>query len=160
MDVVIAHYIRFKTKAGIYLPERAYQNYFVEQTRSYGGNSYSFAPYVVVGTSSSRGGDVPQGSIVTVPNEITLNITAEAILGSWLVEIATVLLSRTSGTVFTEANTICNELWACTSGGKKDQSATITLSSSLDAARQQFPKRVLSSYLVGATPVTGNVING
>lgn len=160
MDIVIAHYIRFKTKGGSYLSGQAYQNYFVGETRNYSGVSYDFAPYVVVGTSSSRGGDVPQANIVTVPNNITLGITSEAILNGWLVEVATVLLGRTSGTVFSEQNTIANELWSCSSGGKKDDTATIILSSPLDAARQQFPKRVLSSYLVGSTPPTGNVING
>lgn len=160
MDIILAHYIRFKTKGGLYFLNQAYQNYFVGENRDYNGVSYAFAPYMVVGTSSSRGGDVPQANIVTVPNNITLGITGEAILNGWLVEVRTVLLGRTSGTAFTEQSTIANELWACSSGSKKDDSATIILSSPLDAARQQFPKRVLSSYLVGSTPATGNVLNG
>jgi hypothetical protein len=157
MDVAIAHYVRFKQRESGYVSSRSYQNFFVAESRNFGGVIYPFAPFTIAGNTSTRGGDAMQASLVSVPNDITVSLFAEAVSSRWLLEVKTVLLSRTSGTFFTESSTITEEIWACTGGNEDHEKATITLASPLDAARAQIPKRVLSSYLVGALPSTGAI---
>lgn len=157
MDVAVCHYVRFKQRGGSYVSSRSYQNFFVAESRNFGGVIYQFAPFAISGNTSNRGGDAMQASLVSVPNDITVSLFAEAVSSRWLLEVKTVLLSRTAGTVFSEASTITNEIWACTGGNEDHEKVTITLASPLDAARAQIPKRVLSSYLVGALPSTGSI---
>ena len=171
--IAIAHYIRFKYKDGAYVPSRSYQNFFVGEIRALADVQYSFAPFRISGSISNKGGDAGQASLTTVPNALTVGVSTEAVLNYWLLEINTVLINATSiapetgnqlvGTEtgsFTEGGLIATELWSCSNMNQDYEKITITLSSPLDAARKQIPRRVLSQNMVGSVPSTGTVTAG
>jgi hypothetical protein len=158
MAVAFAHYTRFKTLEGEYVSGRDYQNFFVGETRSHNGNSYSFAPFTIVGLSSSRNGDVAQASLVSVPNAITSPLFHEVIISFWLIEITTVAINMNEDQTFTEGIDIALELWSCTAGTVDTNRITITLSSPLNAAQREIPGRVLTRSMVGSIPPTGQIV--
>jgi hypothetical protein len=159
METAIVNYIRFKTKGGGYVNDQNFQNFFVGATRNYENVNYRYAPFLITGTVSTRGGDAPRASLVTVPNEITVSTISEAVISFWLVEVKTVLLAMGEDGSFTDQAMLSQEIWSCVSGSHDFEKVSITLSSALDAARGQVPKRVLSSYLVGSIPPSGNVFS-
>lgn len=147
-------------------PDRAFQNWFLEKTRSYGGVSYRYAPFRIAGNSSTIGGSGIQAALVTVPNPLTVPLIAEAVLSNWLLEVKTVLITVTTETPPTEWVTATTQLWSCTSGkpqednGEEESISTITLATPLDAASLDIPRRVLSAHMVGALPPTGSIFAG
>lgn len=158
MAVAFAHYIRFIDREGLYINGRNYQNFFVGETRTFESLPYQFGPYAIVGLSSTRNGDVPQGSIVATPNEVMSPLLAEATISRWLVEIRTVSITVAEGMPFVEGRTIASEIWACTAGGADVERATVTLSSPTDAALREIPGRVLTRSMVGMIPPTGQIV--
>lgn len=171
MQVAIAHYIRFKYKDNTAVPSRSFQNFFVNESRTLNSVSYMFAPFKVTGNISSKGGDTATASIITVPNAITVGVATEAVLNYYLISIRTVLINAdtlapangnqligTETGSFSEAGVISNELWSCSNLTQDYEKITISLSSPIDAARKQVPRRVLSQTLVGSVPPTGNII--
>lgn len=157
MAVAFAHYIGFVDKSGLEIPGRKYQNFFVGESRTYQSISYQFAPFAVVGISSSRNGDVGEGSLVSVPNEITVSLFSEAILSRWIIDIKTIAISMNEFQQFTESSTIASEVWACIGGSNENDRITITLSSPINAAMKEIPGRVLTRSMVGAIPPTGQI---
>lgn len=171
MQVAIAHYIQFKYKDNTPVPSRSFQNFFVNESRTLNEIIFQFAPFKVTGNISSKGGDTATASLITVPNPITVGVATEAVLNYFLISIRTVLINATTlapsngnqliGTEagsFTEAGIIANELWSCSNLTQDYEKITISLSSPIDAARKQIPRRVLSQTLVGSVPPTGNVL--
>jgi hypothetical protein len=154
-----AEYIRFMDKSGNYIPARAFQNYFINKTRLFGGQYYNFAPFGVSGTSSKRGGATSSGGLVSIPNDLTVSLFTEAILSGWLVEIKTVIINIAEGTEPIEEATAITQLWACSGGPQDEEKCAINLRNPLDAVSQQVPKGFLSSYRVGNLPPSGNIIS-
>ena len=54
LDIRIAQFFKLQAANG---QEHYYQNYFANETISYGGKSYSFAPFRAEGTTASLNGD-------------------------------------------------------------------------------------------------------
>lgn len=157
MNIAIANYIQFEDKAGTPLANARYQNFFVGETRTYEGSNYAYAPFIVSGTISNRGGDAPRASLVTIPNDITVGIISQMVLNYRLVRIRTIALNQAESGAFSEGQLLATEVWSCVNGTQDYEKVSITLSSPLDATRSQIPKRVLSSYLVGSIPSSGTV---
>lgn len=156
-DIAIAHYIRFLDKSGAYILNRNYQNFFIAEQRSLSGVGYVFAPFGLTGMTSTRGGDNPTSSMVSVPNDLTVSLVAEATIASWLVEIKTVNIAVTENGGMSEGAVLMSDIWACSSGNQDHEKVVLNLSSPLDATQAQVPKRVLSSYIVGSVPPTGAI---
>lgn len=156
-DVAFAHYIRFLDKSGAYIPNRNYQNFFVAEQRTFSGVGYVFAPFGLTGMTSTRGGDNPTTNLVSIPNDLSVSLVAEAALASWLVEVRTVNITVTEAGSMTEGAVLISDIWSCSSGNQDSEKIVLILSSPLDATQAQVPKRVLSSYLVGSVPPTGAI---
>jgi hypothetical protein len=162
-----AQYIRFQTDCGDYVPERAFQAYFINKQRTFEGVVYRWCPFRISGGGSSLGGSGMQASFVTVPNPLTVALVAEACLSEWLIEVKTVLINVLGPDSMTEAMTVSTELWSCT-GGKREEApadseeedtsnCTIQLTTPLDAVGLDVPRRVLSAHMVGSLPPTGSI---
>lgn len=158
MTVAFAHYIRFMDGSGNFIGGRNHQNFFVGESRTYDTILYHFAPFSVIGLSSSRNGDVPEASLISVANEITVPMFSESILNRWFVEIKTVGISVGEVGGFRERGTISVDLWACTGGNTDTERASIVLSSPLNAVGKEVPGRVLTRRMVGAIPPTGQIV--
>jgi hypothetical protein len=163
--ISLAHYTRFLSRdfaGGSVYVGGSYQNFFVGETRTYGGAAYSFAPFKMQEITSARGGETPESSIVTVLSPLTLGVIGEAAQKGWLCEIKTVLITVTEGSppTFTEGATLTETLWSCASMTVQIGSAvTLRLTSGFDLIQAQVPRRVLSGYLVGALPSSGAIFS-
>ena len=162
--LTLAHYLRFLSRGfegdSDYIEGRSFQNFFPDETRTFAGADYQWAPFRMQEVTSARGGETPESSIVTVPNPLTLGIIGEAAQLGWLAEIKTVLITVTEGLppTFTEGATLNETLWSCASmTAQIDTAVTLRLTSGFDLIQAQIPRRVLGSRLVGALPASGAI---
>lgn len=125
----------------------SFQNFYVGQP--------DFAPFGITGRGSRKGGDRGETSLVLGYEPISLNFATEAVENRHLITIETVLLE---GASLTTGPTLTSEIWTAASMEVDVQKIVVRLTSPLDAVRQQFPRRQLSSSLVGSLPVTGNLV--
>lgn len=153
MTVAIVNYVRFKTRANVYTAY-AYQNYTINQTRSYGGITYKYAPFVIAMAAGVKGGDRSENSIVFPDNILTTNFLTEAAMGGYLLESKSVALDPLTGD---DSYIITDELWRISTLESDQELVTLKLQSPLDAVRGQVPRRVLSSSLVGALPTSSTL---
>lgn len=135
----------------------AYQNFSVNQTRIYGGVTYSFLPFAVSTGAGSKGGDRSEAVLGAGNNQISVNIFAEAVQSRWLLELKTVSLSVTD---FSDDALIRSELWRVASYDMDTEKILLKLTSPLDAVSSDVPRRVLSTALVGALPTSGSLVVG
>jgi hypothetical protein len=158
-------YIRFTNVDGDFIPDRNFQNFFASRTTTWNGITYIFAPYIVSGNISSKGGEVPQAKLESVPNPLTKPLFAEAILGRWSLRVETVLLGRAGPTSpFAEVRSLAVQRWSCIGGGfseeelESDSRIEMRLSSPGDVIGRSAVWRILTSHLVGALPATGTLL--
>lgn len=156
-DVALAHYVRFLDKSGAFIPNRNYQNFFVSETRTLSSVNYVFAPFGLTGMTSTRGGDNPTTNMVSIPNDLSVSLVAEAVIASWLVQVQTVNITVTEAGDMSEGAVLMSDIWACSGSNQDHEKIVLILSSPLDATQAQVPKRVLSSYLVGSVPPSGAI---
>ena len=72
--IAIVNYIRFKNKgANNYLAGYYFQNFTINDTRDYDGDTYSFAPFAFNQNSVTRGGDRSDCAMVWPLNDIAVN---------------------------------------------------------------------------------------
>ncbi|MGA1730713.1 MAG: hypothetical protein ACO4B5_10835 [Steroidobacteraceae bacterium] len=148
------NYTRFLTRTGGSTGQ-AWQNFSVNQTRTYGGITYKFAPFAVSTGAGSKGGDRSEASIGTGADPISVNLFAEAADERWLVEIKTVSLDPLS---FSDGALIRSEIWRVGRPEFLDGTAVLRLTSPLDAVRDQVPNRYLTTRLVGALPTSASLV--
>ena len=133
----------------------AYQNFSVNQTRSYSGITYAFLPFAVSTGAGTKGGDRSSTQLVVGLNQISVNIFAEAVQQRWLLELKTVSLSVSD---FSDDALVRSELWRIASYDMSTERLVLKLSSPLDAAASDVPRRVLTTALVGALPTSGSLV--
>ncbi len=153
MTVTIVQYARFRTKAGTYTGA-PYQNFFINEAKTYNSVSYAYAPFVVAINPGTKGGDRSENVIAAPANAITLNLFAEAVQAGWLLEIHSVELNPET---LEQVGLISSDLWRVARMESDEETVTLRLMSPLDAVRAQVPRRVLSAYLVGALPTSATI---
>lgn len=152
--LAIANYIRLLTRTGT--PTNwAFQNFHINASRSYDNITYAFAPFGITGRAAKKGGDRSQSTMILSNDLVSLNIAVEAVESRYLVEVKTVLLNSAT---FEPSNLLSQELWLASRLEVDLEKITLQLSSPMDAARAQFPRRQLSTILVGSLPATGNLV--
>jgi hypothetical protein len=145
------NYIRFKTQANAYTGT-PYQNFSVNQSRTYGSVTYNFAPFAVSSGGGSRGGERSNAALVAGKDAISVNLFAEAVQNRYILEIKTVSLDPLT---FADEALISTETWRIASYETDTTAITMRLTSPLDAVKAQIPRRTLSTELVGALPTSG-----
>lgn len=150
------NYVRFKTQADAYTGT-PYQNFSVNQTRTYSGVTYSFAPFAVSSGGGARGGERSNAALVAGTDAISVNLFAEAVKNHYILEIKTVSLDPLT---FTDEALISTEIWRIASYEMDTMTITMRLTSPLDAVKAQIPRRTLSTELVGALPTSGALVVG
>jgi hypothetical protein len=157
-EFAIVSYIRFKERGGgEYLPYN-YQNYYINETRSYNGVDYDFAPLGVAGGGGKQGGERSRGAIVCPANAIVQNIFWQADSNKWLAEVTSVEVDTVTDQELAQLTRI---IWACKVEGSieigKPGQSVLQLSSPLDTVNATVGGRPLSQTLVGALPTTGSI---
>jgi len=156
MAVAVCNFIRFKNRGGAYT-SYAYQNFFVNQSRTYQNIAYSFLAFGLTGGSGKKGGDRSNNVLGCGSSAISVNIFAEACDKGWLLEVKTVEVDPITLSL---QSLITSELWFASSMETDVQRTLLQLASPLDAVGGQVPRRYLSSVLVGALPTSGNLTFG
>jgi len=150
------NYIRFKTQADAYTGT-PYQNFSINESRTYSGVTYSFAPFAVSSGGGARGGERSDASLVAGCDLISVNLFAEAVQNRYILEIKTVSLDPLT---FADDALITTEIWRVASYEMDTSNNTVTLrlTSPLDAVQSQAPRRTLSTELVGALPTSASLV--
>lgn len=156
MAVAVCNFIHLKERGGAFT-SYAYQNFFVNEARSYQGISYRFLPFGLTTGAGKKGGDRSNNAIAAPVSPISVNIFAEACDKGWLVQVKTVEVDPITLSL---QSLITEEQWFCSSLEADVQRAVLQLASPLDAVNGQVPRRYLSSALVGSLPTTGNLAFG
>ena len=154
MTVAVCHFIRFKNSTGSYVSGYNYQNFYINELRTYQSVSYNFAPIGVTTGAGTKGGDRSDAVLVAPPYPLAVNIFVEACQASWLCEITMVLLDPET---YAPVQTITQETWVCSRPEISTERATLRLASPLDAVDSHVPKRSLSTRIVGSLPSTGSI---
>lgn len=148
------NYVRFQTVDGTNTAY-AYQNFSVNQTRTYDGVAYQFVPFAVSTGAGSKGGDRSEAVLAAGANAISVNVFAEAVESRWYLRVRTVALDPVT---FADDVLIRTELWRVARYELDGERIVMRLTSPLDAVRDQVPKRYLNAALVGSLPSTGSLI--
>jgi len=148
------NYSRFLTSAGV-ATAYAYQNFSINQSRTYGGVTYQFAPFAYTLGAGSKGGDRSDSRLVAGLDPISVNLFAEAVEDRYLLEVKTVSLDPET---FADDALIRTELWRVAQYEMDTERVILNLSSPLDATKGDIPKRRLTTKLVGALPSTGSLV--
>lgn len=173
--LAVAQYISFYapdgqplTPAGV----RDYQNFFIGETRSWGGVTYLYAPFVIGGDISTEGSQNGDAELLAPANLLTGAVLWEAAQNRFLLDIKTVMLngavpgSPDGAVTWTEQVTVASEVWCCDGmsysddvPGETDALATVILrlTSPLNAVTGQAPTRRLRDDQVGALPASGGI---
>lgn len=161
----IGSYFRFLNRAGAAITNRAYQNFFISESRTWESVNYVFAPVAFDGNLVSNALANSRATLVAPANLITQAVCAEAARERWLLEIKYVVLTPTenaaSAPSWTETSTLATDLWVC-SGYTRPMSnggvLQLELTSPLDAVEARTPNCILQDWQVGSLPVTGSLL--
>jgi len=148
------NYIRFKTQADGYTGT-PYQNFSINESRTYSGVTYSFAPFAISSGGGARGGERSNASLVAGTDAISVNLFAEAVQNRYMLEIKTVSLDPLT---FADEALVASEIWRVASYDMDSSRVVLKLTSPLDAVKAQVPRRTLSTALVGALPTSGALV--
>ena len=131
-----------------------FQNFFQGETRSYAGDDYVFGAFGFSGgTLDLEGGNI-EASLVFAVNELSFAVFSQAAEDMWLAQIRTVWLEPDT---LDESGQHSEEVYAVTGIGHDNSQLNVRLGSPLDAVRQNVPRRVLTTALVGELPSTGQI---
>jgi len=164
--IAVASYLQFCDRAGVAIEGKAFQNFFIAETREWNGGSYQFAPFGIQGDLISNANATSTATIVLPANLLTVAVASEAALNRWLLYVKYVLINVSSdkAPVFVEQSLIAEDLWVCSgyrqvvpvvSENDNDQAITLELISPLNAVEARTPNCVLQDWQVGSLPVTG-----
>src|SRR5210317_354872 len=148
------NYVRFKTQADAYTGT-PYQNFSINESRTYSGVTYSFAPFAVSSGGGARGGERSSASLVAGTDAISVNLFAEAVQNRYMLEIKTVSLDPLT---FADEALVASEIWRVASYDMDTSRVVLKLTSPLDAVKAHVPRRTLSTALVGALPTSGALV--
>lgn len=148
------NYIRFKTQADAYTGT-PYQNFSINESRTYSSVTYSFAPFAISSGGGARGGERSNASLVAGTDAISVNLFAEAVQNRYMLEIKTVSLDPLT---FADEALVASEIWRVASYDMDSTRVVLKLTSPLDAVKAQVPRRTLSTALVGALPISGALV--
>lgn len=152
--VAWVNYVQFLEADGTATGYR-FQDYWMNESRTFDGNSYAGLPFDVAAGGGVSGGDRSTATFATPVNDLAVNIITEAVNEEWLLEVAQVKINRTTGANLT---TFTRESWLCNSYSYSESQPIITLSlgSPLNAV-DGLVGRTLTAKMVGRLPVSGGL---
>jgi hypothetical protein len=131
-----------------------FQNYWIGENVSYGGNTFSFLPFAFSGATTTKSGDNQPASLVFPNNALARGWAETAIQNQWLVTCQVMLINpddKTNPTLLTSYTA------QIVSGAWSDTGIEIRMASVLDAVGADIPRKKLTKQLVGNLPITSSV---
>jgi hypothetical protein len=138
------------------LNQGRYQNGKVGQVIRLEDADYSFLPFLYAGATKNRTGDNLEASLVLASNKLAMNITTQAVLGKWNVEVISCSMHPETWEV---GRVLSREYWVAAAQSYDPVQVDVMLSSGIDAVGASAPTRALTSKLVGSLPASGYISN-
>jgi len=152
LDIRIAQFFKLQASNG---QEHYYQNYFANETISYGGKSYSFAPFRAEGTTAALNGD---NNVLQVlfPN---VNFAVQLLYSSnsnrlSVMELTTQWLTAENA----YAGTALTEYYIGIGSSISETTLELRFRSSIDSVSSNFPNRTLTRELAGILPLDAQLV--
>lgn len=154
IDIRIAQFFDLTTTDGT---RHLYQNYFANETYSYAGQRYSFAPFRTEGTVSNNTGD---NSIVQIlfPNvEFALRLL-DAGNGNRLSRLVFTTVWLTADNQIAVNGATQQEYLVGLGASVSETTIELRFRSAIDSVIAGFPARSITRQLVGPLPLNANVV--
>jgi hypothetical protein len=131
-----------------------YQNFHINSTAKYDGDTYSFLPFGFSGVSINRSGDNTDASLIFPSNRLARSWGIQALEQRWIATVYVLALNPDT----TSGGTLMHSYTGAVAEGQWDETTlTLTLNTVLDAVGADVPMRRISQALVGALPTSSNV---
>lgn len=131
-----------------------FQNYWIGENVSYGGDIYGFLPFAFSGATVTKSGDNQPAALAFPNNSLARGWAEMVIRDQWLVTCRVMLINpddRNSPTLLTSYTA------QVVGGGWSDTSIEVRMASVLDAVGADVPRKKLTKQLVGNLPLTSSV---
>ena len=151
MDIRIVQFFNLISSSGSpYL----FQNYFVNETRTYNNQSYEFAPFRTQGTNAALNGDNNVLQILFPNTEISLRLLQSGD-GNRLSRLTLTTIWLNADGSFTQNQ--LSEYFIGTGSSISDTTLELRFRSAIDSVASNFPNRQLSRDLVGPLPLDSQI---
>jgi hypothetical protein len=150
----IGTYIHVINRNGTPVTGQAWQNFSQGEVRTYMGDAYTFAGFGFSGGSVDLEAAAVSATLLFSLNQLDLNIFKEASNNRKLVRIRTVWLDEDS---LVETNQYSEDIYQILGFSHNQSTLSLRLGSPLDAIEAEFPRRRLTTALVGQLPSSGTI---
>lgn len=150
-EIRIAQYFKLTTANGT---PHLYQNYFINETKTFNGQSYAFVPFRAEGTSSSLGGDNQQFRVFFPSIEVIIRLV-EAGQFNYLstLEFTTAWVDAVGNPTIRPLE----EYYIGIGAGYSETTVELRFRSAVDGVGSTFPARSLNRQLVGPLPLNSEL---
>ena len=124
------------------------------QSLVYNGKRYQYLSFIYQGAAKNRSGDNIESSLVLSTNKIAQGFARQAVEENWHVEVRTVVLEPSDGSV---SRVLTTENWLASSMTYDPERLEVLLSSGIDAVGANAPSKMLTRDRVGNLPTTANL---
>mgnify|MGYP003134014014 CR=1 len=122
---------------------------------------YIFLNFIYQGAAKNKSGDNLEAALVLANNQVSMSQAQEAVFNKYSVEVfvskvnpSTMIPESIYGNSF-----LTRDNWLVTSLSYDSETVEVMLSSSIDAVGTTAPNRRLTTDIVGALPLTGDIQN-
>ena len=153
LDIRIAQFFKLtaaRNRDGTSGQKHYYQNYFANENKKYGGESYSFAPFQTQGTTAALNGD---NNVLQVlfPN---VDFAVQLLYSSNSNRLSVLELTTQWLTAENEyAGTALTEYYIGIGSSISETTLELRFRSSIDSVSSNFPNRTLTRELSGILPL-------
>ena len=150
-ELRIVQYFNYTSKTGTL---HRYQNYFIGESRSYGGNTYAFAPFQASGSLSSLNGDNETVQVLFPATEYAIRIVdgANGNRQSTL-ELTTMWLTGDNS----NSNVFFTENLVGIGASFDDTTLELRFRTAMDSVGAGFPARTFTRDNVGILPINAEL---
>ena len=150
-ELRIVQYFNYTSKTGTL---HRYQNYFIGENRSYGGNTYAFAPFQASGSLSSLNGDNETVQVLFPATEYAIRIVdgANGNRQSTL-ELTTMWLTGDNS----NSNVFFTENLVGIGASFDDTTLELRFRTAMDSVGAGFPARTFTRNNVGILPINAEL---
>lgn len=153
-QLAIGTYIHMLDRAGDPIVGQAWQNFTQGQVRTYLGEEYTYAGFGFSGGSVDLEAAAVSATVLFSLNQLDLNIFKEASTNRHLMRLRTVWLD---GDSLVETSQYSEDVYQVLGFSHDQLTLSVRLGSPLDAIEAEFPRRRLTTALVGQLPSTGTI---
>ena len=147
----LGHFLTLKTAQGTIT--HRFQNFYIQQTV----DGHSFMPFGFSGVSVNRSGDNVDASLTFPNNQIARGWIDEALRSEWIAQVS-VRIMLDPGNPAGGMTTLHDYVGQASAGGWDEVAVIMRLNSIIDAVGGEVPARSLHQRLVGALPISGNLV--